>query len=61
MNINITMDDIRNFISGVEYLKEHLEGIDVSGDFAPDPQTSVSAWELLTHSTAYKALTEAVK
>ena len=61
MNINITMDDIRNFISSVEYLKVDLEGIDVSGDFAPDPQTSVSAWELLTDSTVYKALTEAVE
>ena len=59
MELNINTADILNFITSMEYLKDHLEAVDVSDDFSPD--TSVSAWSLLTGSPVYSALLAAAK
>lgn len=61
MELNINKADILNFITSMEYLKAHLEAVDVSGDFSPDPDTSVSAWGLLTNSPVYNALLAAAE
>ena len=61
MELNINKADILNFITSMEYLKNHLEAVDVSDDFSPDPDTSVSAWGLLVDSPVYSAFLAAAK
>lgn len=56
MTININKDDINNFITAVEYLKDLLATTDVSEDFAADENDYVTAYDLLTKTILYKEL-----
>lgn len=54
--LNITREDAQNFITGAEYLKDLLATTDVSDDFAPDPDTLVTGWDLLTNNPVWEAI-----
>lgn len=61
MQINIEKADILNFITAMEYLKDILAAQDVSGDFATEPEDTVTGWNLLTDTSLYSALLEAAE
>lgn len=52
----ITKEAAWNFVAAVEYLKELLENVDVSKDFAGDPEDLVTAWDLITDNEVYDTL-----
>lgn len=54
--LNITREEALNLITYAEYLKDLLATADVSDDFAPDPNTCVTGWDLLTDNAAWKAI-----
>lgn len=52
----ITKEAAWNFVTAVEYLKGLLENVDVSKDFAGDPEDLVTAWDLITDNEVYDTL-----
>lgn len=55
----ITKEAAWNFVAAVEYLKEFLETIDVSEDFADDQYETITAWDLITNNEVYDAIEDA--
>ena len=53
---SITKEAAWNFVTAVEYLKGLLENVDVSKDFAGDPEDLVTAWDLITDNEVYDTL-----
>ena len=57
-NFNVTLDAAEsiNLITALEYLKEDLQKIDVSADWAADEDETVTAWDLLNEQLAIVAM-----
>ena len=52
----INSADAGNYLIVLDYLKDPPGTNDVSYDFAPEPDTTVTAWDLLTDTPVYEAL-----
>lgn len=59
--VTLTKADILNLLTVANYLSDYLEDLDVSGDFAPDADTKVTGWDLLTDTAAWQAIVDAYR
>lgn len=58
--ITLNTEELRLFLTNIEYLKYELQRIDVSDDCAGDPNEVVTAYDLITKTFTFKQLTEAL-
>lgn len=58
--INLTNEEITNFITAMNYLKDLLATTDVSEDFASNEDDCVTAWSLLNDQPLMIKLTKAL-
>lgn len=58
--ITLNTEELRLFLTNIEYLKYELQRIDVSDDCAGDTNEVVTAYDLITKTFTFKQLTEAL-